>query len=36
MATITLADGQDTILSDAADPVTGHTVQTKVTLHVVR
>ena len=34
-ATITLRDGQSTTLSDMADPITGETVKTEVTLRVV-
>jgi len=35
-ATITLRDGQSTHLSDSADPITGETVVTEVTLHVMK
>jgi hypothetical protein len=35
-ATITLGDGQSTVFSDSADPITGETVKTEVTLHVVK
>jgi Flp pilus assembly secretin CpaC len=35
-ATITLRDGQSTLLSDSADPITGETARTEVTLHVVK
>lgn len=33
-ATITLRDGQSMLFSDSADPITGETVRTEVTLHV--
>jgi hypothetical protein len=33
-ATLTLHDGETTMLSDNADPITGETVETEVTLHV--
>jgi hypothetical protein len=33
-AVVTLRDGQSTVLSDSADPITGETVETEVTLHV--
>jgi Flp pilus assembly secretin CpaC len=33
-ATVTLGDGESTRLSDSADPITGETVRTEVTLHV--
>ena len=35
-ATITLRDGQGMMLSDSADPISGETVRTEVTLHVVK
>lgn len=35
-ATITLRDGQSTTLSDSADPITGETVRTDVTLEVAK
>jgi Flp pilus assembly secretin CpaC len=35
-ATITLRDGQSTMLSDTADPITGETVKTEVSLQVVK
>ncbi len=35
-AMITLRDGQSTMLSDSADPITGETVKTEVTLQVVK
>jgi hypothetical protein len=34
MATLTLRDGESAVLSDNADPITGETVKTEVTLHV--
>ncbi len=33
-ATLILRDGQSTVFSDSADPITGETVKTEVTLHV--
>lgn len=35
-AVITLRDGQSAVFSDSADPITGETVKTEVTLHVVK
>jgi hypothetical protein len=35
-ATLILRDGQSTVFSDSADPITGETVKTEVTLHVVK
>ena len=35
-ATLILRDGQSTMLSDSADPITGETVKTEVTLQVVK
>jgi hypothetical protein len=35
-ATITLRDGQSTHLSDSSDPITGESVVTEVTLHVMK
>jgi hypothetical protein len=35
-ATLTLRDGETTMLSDSADPITGETVKTEVTLHVAK
>jgi hypothetical protein len=35
-ATVNLRDGESTRLSDSADPITGETVRTEVTLHVER
>jgi len=34
-ATLTFRDGQSMLFSDSADPITGETVKTEVTLHVV-
>lgn len=35
-ATLTLRDGESTMLSDNADPITGETLKTEVTLHVAK
>jgi Flp pilus assembly secretin CpaC len=35
-AVVALGDGESTVLSDTADPITGETVETELTLHVVK